>query len=131
MMIEKISSKDTRMNFGRICNECGQKIEKDDIWYPFFDISTHGGGILYLHARCAVDRVVRFVEEDKEGLLERVKEAGKEKGDPLSDGLMNFFWAFPISPIHWIDYAIKDDFEEIKELVKEIEEQEKGDKSGN
>ena len=27
----------------------------------------------------------------------RVTEADKDKDGPLSDGLMNFYWAFPIS----------------------------------
>jgi hypothetical protein len=81
----------------RTCGDCGKTIEKDDIWFPFFDISSCGGGILYLHARCAVKRI--FSRTRKE-MLERVVEAEKEKNDPLSDGLMNLFSFLPISPTH-------------------------------
>lgn len=27
-----------------VCDDCGKEIEENDIWYPFFDISRHGGG---------------------------------------------------------------------------------------
>lgn len=110
----------------RMCGKCGKTIKENDIWYPFFDISTCGGGIMYLHAQCAVERVIRMVNEDKEGLLDRAANADKDNDSPLSDGLMNFYWAFPISPIHWIKfYAIQDDEKEVLRLVEEIKEAKK------
>jgi hypothetical protein len=110
----------------RTCGECGKLIKKDDIWYPFFDISSCGGGIMYLHARCAVERVVNMVKRDKAGLLHRASEADKDNDNPISDGLMNFYWAFPISPIHWVKfYALEDDEKEIAKLIEENKQQSK------
>jgi 5S rRNA maturation endonuclease (ribonuclease M5) len=102
----------------RICSQCGQTIRKDDIWYPFFDISRCGGGILYLDARCAVERVLSR-GEDKQDLLKRVTDAVRETEEAFSDGLMNFYWVFPISPIHWVQFfALGDDFEEVDILTR-------------
>jgi len=117
-----MSKKDAQID--RICSDCGKPIGKDDNWYPFFDISTCGGGIQYLHARCAVERIYSTARTE---MLERVTEAEKEKDEPLSDGLMNFYWRFPISPIHWIRYAMNQDFEEVKQLVEETERRDKGE----
>lgn len=108
----------------RVCCDCGKEIKADDIWYPFFDISRCGGGILYACARCAVERALHFAEKEKEDLLERVGEAEKEKDDPLSDGLMNFYYVFPISPIHWVKfYALNNEIEEIKQVLAETEKE--------
>jgi hypothetical protein len=126
-MSKSISKRENEVQITRLCDECGKVIEKDDIWYPFIDISKCGGGILYLHSRCAVGRVVDNISKDKEDLLERVEEAEKQKDDLLSDGLMNFYWGFPISPIYWVKYAMNNDFKEIKELVEEIERRDKGE----
>jgi len=102
----------------RICSHCGEAIKKDDIWYPFFDISTCGGGILYLDARCAVERVINICE-DKQDLMERVTDAVRHKDEAFSDGLMNFYWVFPICPIHWVQlFAVGGDFEEIDLLTR-------------
>jgi hypothetical protein len=110
----------------RVCDGFGKEIKGYDIRYPFFDISRCGGGILYLCARCAVGRVLHFAEESKVDILERVGEAEKEKNDPFSGGLLNFYWAFPISPIHWIKfYTLNDDLEEIKQMLAQIEEEKK------
>jgi hypothetical protein len=123
-MSKKISKKENELQITRNCYECGKLIEKDDIWYPFFDISRCGGGILYLHARCAVEQLFNMAKENQ---LERATEAEREKDDLLSDGLLNFYAFFPISPIYWIKYAMKQDFEEIKQLVEEIERRDKGE----
>jgi 5S rRNA maturation endonuclease (ribonuclease M5) len=117
-MIKGISGQERDLNEDRICDGCGSPIGKDDIWYPFFDISRCGGGILYLDARCAVERVIS-VADDKQDLMERVAQAVRHKDDPLSDGMTNFYYVFPISPIHWIQgYAIGGDLEEIDILTK-------------
>jgi hypothetical protein len=113
----------------RTCSGCNKEIKSDDVWYPFFDISSCGGGILYYHARCAVDRVLSMIRDDKKGLLQRATEAEKERNEPLSDGLMNFYWAFPISPVHWAKfYALEDDEKEIVKLFEKNRKQTK-DKS--
>lgn len=116
-----MSKKGAQVN--RICSDCGKVIGKDDNWYPFFDISTSGGGIQYLHPRCAVERIYSTTRTE---MLERVTEAEKEKDDPLSDGLMNLYWTLPISPIHWMKfYALKGDEKEILKQAKEIRKQTK------
>jgi hypothetical protein len=114
----------------RVCTGCGETITQNDIWYPIVDISTCGGGVLYLHARCMVERI--FSETKKE-LLARIAQSEKESDDPLSDGLMNLYWMFPISPIHWVKfYALDEDEKEIWKLVgedkKEARKRESSDK---
>jgi hypothetical protein len=113
-MKKEISKKTEQID--RMCSGCGERIRQHEIWYPTTDISTCGGGIAYLHAKCMVDRIF---SETKEELLARVAEAGKEADDLLSDGIMNFYAVFPISPIHWVKYAVDDDEKEIAKIMKE------------
>jgi len=98
----------------RLCNGCGKTLKIGDIWYPFFDISRCGGGILYLCGACSIEHVMSSNESD---LQDRLKNTEGETDNPLSDGMMNFYSHFPISPIHWFDYAIEDDREEIKKTL--------------
>lgn len=122
-MSERISGK---KEYIRTCIGCGKEINEDDIWYPFFDTSRCGGGILYYHAHCAVEYMLNNIGNDKKDILERVAEAEKEKDEPLSDGLMNFYGVFPISPIHWAKfYALEDDEKEILRIAEEIKNQSK------
>jgi len=106
----------------RLCDHCNEEISESDLWYPFFDISRCGGGILYLCARCTVERVISSIETDKNDMLEKVEKTKSEKDNLLSDGFMNFFSVFPISPIHWVKgYALDDEVNEIKQMIAEIE----------
>lgn len=119
--MKKESSKKAEQT-DRVCGGCGEKIRQDQIWYPTTDISTCGGGITYLHAKCMVELI--FSETKKE-LLARVTEAEKETDDLLSDGIMNLYAVFPISPIHWVKYAMDDDEKEILNIIKENKEADK------
>lgn len=119
-MPKKVSNKTEQIT--RICGGCGKTIKQDEIWYPNTDICTCGGGIVYLHARCMVERIF---SETKEELLARVAEAEKEVDDLLSDGVMNLYSVFPISPIHWVKYAIDEDEKEIEKIVRENKKQDK------
>jgi len=116
-MKKKASEK--REQTDRVCGGCGERIKQDEIWYPTTDISTCGGGIIYLHAKCMVERI--FSQTKKE-LLARVAAAEREADDLLSDGVMNLFAVFPISPIHWLKYAMDDDKKEILKIMKENKE---------
>ena len=89
-------------------------MKEDDIWYPFFDSGRCGGGILYFCAACTIEQIL---SSDKSDLLDRLKDTEGETDNPLSDGMINFYSRFPISPIHWIDYAIEDDRQEIKKML--------------
>jgi hypothetical protein len=125
-ILSKISEGKGKQRMNKICGGCGKTIETDDIWYPFFDICTCGGGIQYLHAQCAIERVFSVSKED---VMERLKAAEEEKTDPLSDGLMNLYWMFPISPLHWVKfYAIGDDEKEIRKIVESHEKKKKSKK---
>ena len=124
--MSKISARKNKQRINRICGGCGKTIEADDIWYPFFDICACGGGIQYFHAQCAMERVF---SASKEEVLERLKTAEAEKTDPLSDGLMNLYHMFPISPIHWVKfYALHDDEKEIRKIVESYKKQKKSKK---
>ena len=124
--MSKISRGKSKQKTNRICAGCGKTIETDDIWYPFFDICTCGGGIQYLHAQCAIESIFSVSKED---IMERLKAAEEEKTDPLSDGLMNFYNIFPISPVHWVKfYALDDDEKEIKKIVESNKKQKKNKK---
>jgi hypothetical protein len=122
-MSKRISEK---MERTRICCGCGKEIKEADIWYPFFDGSRCGGGILYYHAHCAVEYMLNNIGNDKENIMNLVAEAEKDKDEPLCDGLMNFYGVFPISPIHWAKfYALEDDEKEILRIAEEIKNQSK------
>lgn len=103
----------------RMCCNCGKPIKENEIWYPTIDISTCGGGVLYSHARCMIERIF---DQTKEDLLERVTNAEKEADDLLSDGMLNFYGFFPISPVHWVKYAMHEDEKEILRILKENKE---------
>ncbi|MGA2913148.1 MAG: hypothetical protein ABSE07_06500 [Methanoregula sp.] len=98
----------------KTCDGCGKSLEITDIWYPFFDGERCGGDILYLCGACAIERIM---SSDKSDLLERLHDAEGEMDNPLSDSMINFHTRFPISPIHWLDYAIDEDREEVKETL--------------
>jgi hypothetical protein len=47
----------------------------------------------------------------------------EDNDNPLTDGLMNFYSLFPISPIYWLKfYAIDDDALEIQDVLSDREE---------
>jgi len=108
----KIESK--RETNTRSCDGCGKTLKENDIWYPFFDSCRCGGGILYKCGACSIEQIMSL---DKSDLLDRLKDAEGETDDPLSNGMINFHSHFPISPVHWINYAIEDDREEIKKIL--------------
>ena len=77
--MSKISPVESKQETNKICAGCGKTIEIDDIWYPFFDICTCGGGIQYLHAQCAIESIF---SANKEDIMERLKAAEEEKNRP-------------------------------------------------
>ena len=116
--MKKESSKKSEQ-LTRTCCNCGKAINESEIWYPTIDISTCGGGVLYSHARCMIEQIF---DQTKEDLLERVTNAEKEADDLMSDEMLNFYAFFPISPVHWVKYAMDEDKKEILKIIKENKE---------